>query len=667
MSMNDLHEHTDSCACGCGGEHEHTHEHEHVHGISCGCGGACDEHKTDNERKKEIYLILATAIIFVALILAPISSEILKFALFLIPYFMVGTPVLKRALAGIKSGSIFDENFLMAIATIGALCLGEATEAVAVMLFYRIGELFENYAIGQSQKSIENLMDIRPDYANLDIGSSTLRMSPENVKVGSAIVVKAGEKIPLDGIIIEGSSSLDTSALTGESLPRDVKVGDEAVSGCISLTGLIKIRTTKKYHDSTVARILSLVQESSEKKSKSETFITRFAKIYTPLVCYLALVLAFVPPIINVLIRNQAAEFTMWFTRALTFLVISCPCALVISIPLSFFGAIGLASRRGILVKGSVYMEALSNAKILATDKTGTLTYGKFSISNIYTAENVSAEEVLELCAYGEAWSNHPLALSVVAEYGKNIDKSRIKNHKELSGLGILCQLDGKDLSLGNYQMMKCDAIACKEIDSLGSIIYVAYNNKYMGAIELIDELKENSAAAIKELKSAGIGETVMLTGDAENIAKAIAEKVGLDSYYAKLLPKDKVDIIESLLAKKSEKEALIYIGDGINDAAALARADIGLSMGAMGSAAAIEAADIVIMDDDLSKISEAISISKRCMKIVHQNIVMILLVKAICLILGALGIANMWLAIFSDVGIMVLAVLNSMRMLVRD
>ena len=600
--------------------------------------------------------------------LFPSAGRWLRFVCYLIDYLIIGYDILKKAAKGIKNRQVFDESFLMAVATIGAMALaiyenGEYLEAIAVMLFYQIGEWFQGYAVGKSRRNISNLMDIRPDYANVESNGKLEQVDPDEVGIGSVIVVQPGEKVPIDGIIVEGASSLNTSALTGESLPREAKVGDEVISGCISMTGVLKIQTTKEFGESTVSKILDLVENASSRKSKSEDFISKFAKIYTPAVCYAALALAFLPPIVRMLFMGLSADWGVWIYRALTFLVISCPCALVISIPLSFFAGIGGASKEGVLVKGSNYLEILSQTKYVVFDKTGTMTKGVFEVNGIHhsTIEN---EKLLEYAAFAESASSHPISKSLQRAYGKEIDRSRVSDIQEISGNGVTAKVDGMEVAAGNDKLMKHLNIPYQDCHQTGTIIHMAINGKYAGHIVISDIIKPHSKAAIAELKKAGVDKTVMLTGDAKKVANQVASSLGIDEVYSELLPADKVEKVEELLRVKLGKAKLAFVGDGINDAPVLSRADIGIAMGAMGSDAAIEAADIVLMDDDPIKIAKAIKISRKCLRIVYQNITMALVVKFACLALGAVGIANMYLAIFADVGVMILAVLNAIRCL---
>ena len=620
------------------------------------------------KQKKMLIRIIIAAVLLIALNFIPVKG-ILRMILFLIPYLVIGYDILKKAGKGILNRQVFDENFLMAVATIGAIAIaiydrsGNFNEAVAVMLFYQIGELFQSYAVGKSRRNISELMDIRPDYANIEQDGKLERVDPDEVEIGTVIVVQPGEKVPIDGIVIEGTSTLNTSALTGESLPRETKVGDEIISGCINMTGVLKIRTRKEFGESTVSKILELVENSTSRKSRSEDFISKFAKYYTPAVCYGALALAILPPLVRMLAMGAAPQWDMWIYRALTFLVISCPCALVISIPLSFFAGIGGASHEGVLVKGSNYLEAMSQTKYVVFDKTGTLTKGVFEVNGVHHSE-MEEEKLLEYAALAESASSHPISRSIQRAYGKEIDRTRVSEIEEISGNGVTAKVDGKLVAAGNDKLMKRLGITPIACHSAGTIIHIAIDGKYMGHILISDVEKPTSKEAIRALKSAGIEKTVMLTGDAKRVADQVAEKLGLDEVYSELLPSDKVAQVERLLAEKPEKAKLAFVGDGINDAPVLGRADIGIAMGAMGSDAAIEAADVVLMDDDPLKIVKAIKISKKCIRIVYQNIIFALTIKAICLILGAIGIANMWVAIFADVGVMVIAVLNAIRAL---
>ena len=587
----------------------------------------------------------------------------LKFILYMVPYLVVGYDILRKAFKGILNKQVFDENFLMAVATIGAIALGNYKEGVSVMLFYQIGELFQSYAVGKSRRNISDLMDIRPDYANIETDGELEQVDPDVVEVGTVIVVQPGEKVPIDGVIEEGTSTLNTSALTGESVPREAKTGDEVISGCINLTGLLKIRTTKEFGESTVSKILELVENSSSRKSKSENFISKFARYYTPAVCYGALALAILPPLVRMLVMGLAPEWGDWIYRALTFLVISCPCALVISIPLSFFAGIGGASHEGVLVKGSNYLETMAQTKYVVFDKTGTMTQGVFEVSGVHH-NTMPEEELLEYAALAECSSSHPISKSLQKAYGKQINRDRVTDIEELSGKGVTAKVDGVKVAAGNAKLMKYLGIEYSECDEIGTIVHVAVDGAYAGHILISDKLKPHAKEAIRDLKKAGIIKTVMLTGDMKRVADKVAAELGIEEVYSELLPADKVAKVESLLNQKSEKEKLAFVGDGINDAPVLSRADIGIAMGALGSDAAIEAADVVLMDDDPKKIAKAIKISRKCMRIVYENIYFALGIKAICLILGALGIANMWMAIFADVGVMVIAVLNAIRAL---
>lgn len=616
------------------------------------------------KQKKVLYQIIAAVILVAILKLLPEFPTPVELVLYLIPYLVVGWDVLRKALKGIKNRQPFDECFLMAVATIGAFALGDYVEGCAVIIFYQIGELFQGVAVGKSRRNISALMDIRPDYANIEDADGKLeQVDPDEVEIGTVIVVQPGERVPIDGVIVEGTSALNTAALTGESLPRDVKSGDEVISGCVNMSGLLKVRTTKEFGESTVSKILDLVENSSMKKARAENFISRFARVYTPAVCYGALALTFIPPVV-LMLMGQPARFGDWIYRALTFLVISCPCALVISIPLSFFGGIGGASTCGILVKGSTYLEELAHTGVVVFDKTGTLTQGVFKVVGVHTANGVEENALVEAAALTESWSKHPISLSIKAAYGKDIDQNRVTDVEELGGYGVTAKVDGKSVAVGNARLMKKLNLTAPEVNEVGTVVHVAIDGKYAGYLLISDVVKPHSAKAIKGLKSAGVRKTVMLTGDAEPVAKAVANELGLDEYHAGLLPGDKVDQIETLLANKQPKENLAFVGDGINDAPVLSRADIGIAMGALGSDAAIEAADIVLMDDDPAKIALAMRIARRTISIVYQNIVFALGVKAICLILGAIGKASMWTAIFADVGVMVIAVLNATRAL---
>ena len=615
----------------------------------------------NKKQKKMLIRIIIAAVLIVVFSLLP-AEGYLRFVLFMIPYLVIGYDILKKAFKGILNKQVFDENFLMAVATVGAILLGDYSEGVAVMLFYQIGEFFQSYAVGKSRRNISELMDIRPDYANIEKDGTLEQVDPDEVEIGTIIVVQPGEKVPIDGVIIEGISTLNTSALTGESLPRDAKAGDEVISGCINMTGLLKIRTTKEFGESTVSKILELVENSSSRKSKSENFISKFAKYYTPAVCYGALALAFIPPIV-LLIMGKPAMWGDWIYRALTFLVISCPCALVISIPLSFFAGIGGASNQGILVKGSNYLETLAQTKYVVFDKTGTMTQGVFEVSGIHHNE-MPDEELLEYAALAECSSSHPISKSLQKAYGKPIDRNRVTDIEEISGNGVIAKVDGISVAAGNTKLMNRLGIAYQDCHHVGTVVHMAIDGKYAGHILISDIIKPHAKEAIAELKKAGISKTVMLTGDSKRVADQVAEELGIQEVYSELLPADKVSRVEELLNQKSEKDKLAFVGDGINDAPVLYRADIGIAMGELGADAAIEAADIVLMDDDPLKISKAIKIARKCIRIVYENIYFAIGIKILCLILGALGIANMWVAIFADVGVMILAVLNAIRTL---
>ena len=615
----------------------------------------------NKKQKKMLIRIIIAAVLIVVFSLLP-AEGYLRFVLFMIPYLVIGYDILKKAFKGILNKQVFDENFLMAVATVGAILLGDYSEGVAVMLFYQIGELFQSYAVGKSRRNISELMDIRPDYANIEKDGTLEQVDPDEVEIGTIIVVQPGEKVPIDGVITEGTSTLNTSALTGESLPRDAKAGDEVISGCINMTGLLKIRTTKEFGESTVSKILELVENSSSRKSKSENFISKFAKYYTPAVCYGALALAFIPPIV-LLIMGKPAMWGDWIYRALTFLVISCPCALVISIPLSFFAGIGGASNQGILVKGSNYLETLAQTKYVVFDKTGTMTQGVFEVSGIHHNE-MPDEKLLEYAALAECSSSHPISKSLQKAYGKPIDRNRVTDIEEISGNGVIAKVDGISVAAGNTKLMNRLGIAYQDCHHVGTVVHMAIDGKYAGHILISDIIKPHAKEAIAELKKAGISKTVMLTGDSKRVADQVAGELGIQEVYSELLPADKVSRVEELLNQKSEKDKLAFVGDGINDAPVLSRADIGIAMGALGSDAAIEAADIVLMDDDPLKISKAIKIARKCIRIVYENIYFAIGIKILCLILGALGIANMWVAIFADVGVMILAVLNATRTL---
>ncbi len=622
----------------------------------------------NKKQKKMLLRIIAASVLLVAFHAMPLTGPV-RLLLYLIPYFIIGYDILIKAGKGIKNRQVFDENFLMAVATVGAIALaisepdGDYTEAIAVMLFYQIGEWFQSYAVGKSRRNISELMDIRPDYANIEVSGTLQKTDPDDVETGSIIIVQPGEKVPIDGIVTEGNSVLNTSALTGESLPREVNAGDEVISGCINMTGLLKIRTTKEFGESTVSKILDLVENASSRKSKSEDFITKFARIYTPAVCLGALILAFFPPLVRLLFLNQSAEWGEWIYRALTFLVISCPCALVISIPLSFFAGIGGASNAGILVKGSNYLEALSKTGVVVFDKTGTLTQGVFKVSGIHH-NPIDDAKLVEYAALAESASSHPISKSLQQAYGREIDRTRVRDIQEISGNGVTAKVDGAEVAVGNDKLMEALHVEYIPCHQVGTIIHVAIDGTYAGHIVISDMIKPDAKEALARLKAAGVQKTVMLTGDAKSVATEVAKTLGIDETYSELLPADKVEQVEQLLEKKTGKETLAFVGDGINDAPVLRRADIGIAMGAMGSDAAIEAADVVLMDDHPVKIAKAIKISRKCLRIVYENIVFAIGIKLICLALGALGIANMWLAIFADVGVMILAVLNAIRAL---
>ena len=630
------------------------------------------------KQKKVLIRIIIAAVLVIVLQFVPVEGYV-RFGLYMIPYLVIGYDILKKAGKGILNRQIFDENFLMAVATIGAIALGDYKEGTAVMLFYQIGELFQSYAVGKSRRNISELMDIRPDYANVEKDGELEQVDPDEIEIGTVIVVQPGEKVPIDGVVVEGTSSLNTSALTGESVPREVSVDDEIISGCINMTGLLKIRTTKEFGESTVSKILELVENASSRKSRSENFISKFAKVYTPAVCYGALALAILPPIVRMAFMGLAPEWGDWVYRALTFLVISCPCALVISIPLSFFAGIGGASSQGVLIKGSNYMETLAQTKTVVFDKTGTITQGVFEVCGIHqhncTEENrehggckpeytPEEEHILEYAALAECHSTHPISVSLQKAYGKKLDQTRVTDVQEISGHGVIATVDGHQVAAGNDKLMKQLSIEYRDCNCVGTIVHLAIDGTYAGHILIADVIKPHAAEAMKKLKASGVRNLVMLTGDDDKVAKQVASQVGITEVHSKLLPADKVAQVERLLAQKGEKEALAFVGDGINDAPVLSRADIGIAMGALGSDAAIEAADIVLMDDDPLKISKAIRIAKKCMRIVYENIYFAIGIKVICLILGAIGIANMWVAIFADVGVMVLAVLNAIRVL---
>ena len=617
----------------------------------------------NKKQKKVLTRIIVAAVLMIAFSFLPVEGYA-AFALFMIPYLVIGYDILIKAGKGIKNHQVFDENFLMAVATVGAIALGDYREGVAVMLFYQIGELFQSYAVGKSRRNISDLMDIRPDYANIERDGEIEEVDPDEVEIGSIIVVKPGEKVPIDGVIIEGTTTLNTSALTGESVPRDASEGDEVISGCINMTGVLRIKTTKEFGESTVSKILDMVENASSRKSRSENFISKFAKYYTPAVCYGALALAVLPPVVRMIFMGLSPEWGDWIMRALTFLVISCPCALVISIPLSFFAGIGGASNAGVLVKGSNYLETLAGTKYVVFDKTGTMTQGVFEVTGVHH-NTLPMDEILEYAALAESFSSHPISRSLQKAYGKAIDQSRVTDVQEVSGKGVIAKVDGRTVAAGNAKLMEMEGIPYQECHSVGTIVHLAVDGEYVGHILIADLLKPHAEEAIRALKAAGIRKTVMLTGDAKRVADKVAADLGIDEVHSELLPGDKVAMVEKLLSQKAgEKEKLAFVGDGINDAPVLSRADIGIEMGAMGSDAAIEAADIVLMDDDPLKIAKAIRIARKCMRIVYENIYFAIGVKVICLILGALGIANMWVAIFADVGVMVIAVLNAIRTL---
>lgn len=616
----------------------------------------------NKKQKKVLTRIIIAAVLMIAFSFFPVEGYT-AFVLFMIPYLVIGYDILIKAGKGIKNHQVFDENFLMAVATVGAIALGDYREGVAVMLFYQIGELFQSYAVGKSRRNISDLMDIRPDYANIERDGEIEEVDPDEVEIGSIIVVKPGEKVPIDGVIIEGTTTLNTSALTGESVPRDASEGDEVISGCINMTGVLRIKTTKEFGESTVSKILDMVENASSRKSRSENFISKFAKYYTPAVCYGALALAVLPPVVRMIFMGLSPEWGDWIMRALTFLVISCPCALVISIPLSFFAGIGGASNAGVLVKGSNYLETLAGTKYVVFDKTGTMTQGVFEVTGVHH-NTLPMDEILEYAALAESFSSHPISRSLQKAYGKAIDQSRVTDVQEVSGKGVIAKVDGRTVAAGNAKLMELEGIPYQECHSVGTVVHMAVDGEYVGHILIADLLKPHAEEAIRALKAAGIRKTVMLTGDAKRVADKVAADLGIDEVYSELLPGDKVAMVEKLLSQKNEKEKLAFVGDGINDAPVLSRADIGIAMGAMGSDAAIEAADIVLMDDDPLKIAKAIRIARKCLRIVYENIYFAIGVKVICLILGALGIANMWVAIFADVGVMVIAVLNAIRTL---
>ena len=622
---------------------------------------------TKKQKKSLQQILIALALVILLKLLLSVLPALptpVELLLYLIPYFVVGKDVLRKAIKGVKNRQPFDECFLMAVATVGAFALGDYVEGCAVILFYQIGELFQSVAVGKSRQSISSLMDIRPDYANVEDEDGKLeQVDPDDVEVGTVIVVQPGERVPIDGVIVEGTSALNTAALTGESLPRDVQTGDEVISGCVNMTGLLKVRTTKEFGESTVSKILDLVENSSMKKARAENFITRFARVYTPAVCYGALALAFLPPIV-LLLMGQPTRFGDWIYRALTFLVISCPCALVISIPLSFFGGIGGASACGILVKGSTYLEELARTGIVVFDKTGTLTQGTFKVTGVHPADGITDEQLVEAAALAESWSKHPISLSIKAAYGKEIDSARVTDVEELGGHGVTAKVDGKPVAAGNARLMERLGLSAPAVSETGTVVHIAIDGRYAGYLLIADVVKPHSAEAIRALKAAGVRKTVMLTGDAEPVAKAVSAQLGLDEYHAGLLPGDKVDQIETLIAAKKSKENLAFVGDGINDAPVLSRADVGIAMGDLGSDSAIESADVLLMDDDQANISLDMRIARRTLRIVYENIVFALAVKFACLLLGAIGMASMWTAIFADVGVMVIAVLNATRAL---
>ena len=623
----------------------------------------CENEQIMNKKQKKMLIrVIVASVLVVVLSMLPLEGY-LRAALFLIPYFVIGYDILRKAWKGIRNRQVFDENFLMAVATVGAICLGDFKEGTAVMLFYQIGELFQSYAVGKSRRNISELMDIRPDYANVERDGNLEQVDPDEVEVGSVIVVQPGEKVPIDGIIIEGSTTLNTSALTGESLPREAKEGDEIISGCINMSGVLKIRTTREFGESTVSKILDLVENSSSRKSRSENFISKFARYYTPIVCYSALALALLPPVIRMLFMGMEPQWGEWIYRALTFLVISCPCALVISIPLSFFAGIGGASHAGVLVKGSNYLETLAQTKYVVFDKTGTLTKGVFEVCGVHH-NTLEDHKILEYSALAECASSHPISRSLQKAYGQEIDRSRVTDIREISGNGVTAMVDGISVAVGNGKLMDSLGIQYVECSQVGTIVHVALDGQYAGHILIADVLKPTSAEAVRQLKKAGVKETVMLTGDMERVARQAASETGVDRVYSELLPADKVAKVEEMISGKGAKEKLAFVGDGINDAPVLSRADIGIAMGALGSDAAIEAADVVLMDDDPLKVAKAVRMARKCMRIVYENIYFAIGIKILCLILGAVGIANMWLAIFADVGVMVIAVLNAIRAL---